>query len=136
YPPRYDIAMAHDFTRDRIVVFGGRSATGFALDETLEFGAHFQPFGLSCQGSAGAPQLVAGALPRIGTTCTVELTNLVPAMPFAAMAVGLSRSQWSGGSLPLLLTGVGLTGCRAYTSAELIVPIAASNGVATWSFPF
>lgn len=136
YPPRFEFAMAHDFVRDRIVTFGGVIANGGLRDDTWEYGAQFQPFGLGCPGSAGTPQLALGALPRIGQTCTIDVTNLVPAMPFAAMAVGLSRQQWAGGSLPALLNGIGLTGCRAYTSTELLVALPAVNGTATWSFAF
>ncbi|MBL9076908.1 MAG: hypothetical protein JNL08_05360 [Planctomycetes bacterium] len=136
YPPRHDFAMAHDIVRDRVVAFGGEIQNGGLRSDTWEYGAQFQPFGLSCLGSAGAPQLALGALPRIGTTCVVDLQNLVPTMPVAAMAVGLSRTQWPLGNLPALLTPLGMTGCRAYTSAELIVPLVASAGTASWSFTF
>jgi hypothetical protein len=136
YPPRADFAMAHDFVRDRIVAFGGVGATNMTFDDTWEFGAQFQPFGMGCAGSAGTPQLVGTALPRLGGVGSVALVNLPPSQPFGVMAVGLSRSQWPLGSLPMLLTNLGMPGCRAYTSAELLVPIAASNGVATWSFDF
>lgn len=136
YPPRAEFACAHDLGRDRLVVFGGSNATGFAQADTYEFGAHFQPFGLTCTGSAGAVQLVSVAPPRLANVCRVDVVNLPPAVPLAAFAIGLSRQQWAGGSLPFLLTGLGLTGCRAYTSAELIVQLLASNGVASWTFPF
>ncbi|MBX3462102.1 MAG: hypothetical protein KF830_02950 [Planctomycetes bacterium] len=136
YPPRAEFALAHDYARDRLVAFGGVGATNMQFDDTWEFGAHFQPFGTGCAGSAGTPQLAVGALPRLGTVCTVDLVNLPPGQPFGVMAVGLSRTQWPLGSLPMLLTGLGMPGCRAYSSAELLVPIPASNGVATWSFDF
>lgn len=136
WPPRAEFACAHDLGRDRLVVFGGSNATGFPLADTYEFGAHYQPFGLSCTGSAGPVQLLGVALPRLGNVGRVDVVNLPPSVPLAGMAIGLSRQQWAGGSLPFLLTGIGLTGCRAYTSAELVVPLLASGGVATWTFPF
>jgi len=136
YPPRADFAMAHDYVQDRITAFGGVTATNFTLDETMQFGAQFQPFGMGCVGTAGTPQLSLGSLPVLGTTCTVHLDNLLPSMSFGVMAVGLSRQQWSLGSLPMLLTNLGMPNCRSYTSAELLVPIPASGGTATWSFDF
>lgn len=136
YPPRADFAMAHDFTNDRITAFGGVTATGFPLDDTMQFGAQFQPFGNGCAGTAGTPQLRLGTRPVIGTTCTVHLDNLLPTMPFGVMAVGLSRTQWPLGSLPMLLTNLGMPNCRSYTSADLLVTIPATGGTATWSFAF
>ena len=38
------------------------------------------------------------------------------------------------GSLPALLDGVGMPGCRTYTSADLLVTLPASNGIATWTW--
>ncbi len=136
YPPRSDFAMAHDYVHDRITAFGGVSQSNMTLDDTQQFGAQFQPFGLPCPGSAGTPQLTLGTLPVLGTTCTLYLNNLVPSMQFGFMAIGLSRTQWPLGSLPMLLTNLGMPNCRAYTSAELLVPIPASGGTATWSFDF
>lgn len=136
YPPRDQFAMAHDFVHDRIVAFGGVIANGGLRDDTYEFGAQFQPFGIPCPGTAGVPQLGLVTLPQLNSVCSVTVDHLVPTMPFAVMAVGLSRTQWALGSLPALLTGLGMPGCRSYTSADLLVPIPAINGTATWSFDF
>ncbi len=135
YPARADFGLAHDFTRDRLVAFGGVQANGALRDDTWEYGAQFQTFGLACAGSAGTPTLTSGALPKLGATTTALVDHVPPAIPFAFMAVGLSRTQWALGSLPTLLTGFGMPGCRLYTSADLLVVIPATAGVATWSFP-
>ncbi|MFK7742203.1 MAG: kelch repeat-containing protein [Planctomycetota bacterium] len=135
YPPRADAAFAHDLTRDRILSFGGEIANGGLRQDTWEYGAQWQRFGLSCSGSAGPVTFTGVGLPRLGMTATAEVGNVPAASSVAFVAVGLSRTQWTGGSLPVLLTPLGLTNCRAYTSADLIVPVPANGGVAQWSFP-
>lgn len=134
YPPRAEFAMAHDLARDRVVAFGGVIANNSLRDDTWEYGAHFLPFGLGCAGSAGVPVMNLGALPRLGTTCSVDIANLPPASPLAVMVIGLSRTQWALGSLPMQLTAFGMPGCRTYTSADLLVALPASGGTAGWSF--
>ena len=133
YPPRAEFGMTHDFVRDRIVAFGGVTANNALRDDTWEYGAQFQPFGMGCLGSAGVPALSGGTPAKLGTTCTVDLTNLPAGSPFAFMAVGLSRTQWTFGSLPMLLTTLGMPNCRTYTSADLLTVVTATNGSATWS---
>ena len=134
YPPRGEFGITHDFVRDRLVLFGGAIANNSLRDDTWEFGAQFLPFGLGCAGSAGVPALVGGAPPQLGAMTTVTITNLPPGSPFAVLAVGLSRTQWALGSLPALLTNLGMPGCRSYTSADLLTTVPASGGVATWSW--
>ncbi len=134
YPPRSDFAMAHDFVRDRITAFGGVTASNALRDDTQQFGAQFQPFGMGCTGTGGTPQLVLGALPVLGMPLRVDIVNLPPGSTLASMAVGLSRTQWPLGSLPMLLTNLGMPGCRAYTSADALVTLPVVNGVATWTY--
>ena len=134
YPPRADFAIAHDFTRDRLVSFGGVIANNGLRNDTWEYGAHWQPFGLGCPGSAGTPTFIPGALPQISSTATAEIGNVPAGIPFAFMAIGLSRTQWAFGNLPALLTPFGMPNCRSYTSADLFLSIPASNGIATWSW--
>lgn len=133
-PPRGEFGVTHDFVRDRLVLFGGAIANGSLRDDTWEYGAHFLPFGLGCAGSAGVPTLVGGAPPRLGTTTTATLGHLPPASPFALLAIGLSRTQWAFGSLPMLLDPFGMPNCRTYTSADLLTTVPASGGAATWSW--
>ncbi|HEX5051748.1 MAG TPA: hypothetical protein VFZ65_08255 [Planctomycetota bacterium] len=134
YPARREFGMTHDFVRDRIVAFGGKTPTNALLDDTWEYGAQFQTFGMGCAGSAGTPLLTRGAPPKLGTTTSANLGNVPPAIPFAFMAVGTSRTQWAFGSLPTLLTPFGMPNCRSYTSADLLVVVPATAGSATWSF--
>jgi hypothetical protein len=134
YPARADSAVAHDAMRDRLVLFGGVIANGALQDDTWEYGAYWQAFGLGCAGSAGVPSLAGGATPRLGTTATANLGNLPPSSPFAFLAIGLSRTQLALGNLPALLTSFGMPGCRTYTSADLLTAVTASGGAATWSW--
>ena len=134
YPPRAEFGLAHDLARDRLVCFGGQIANGSLRQDTWEYGAQFQPFGMGCPGSAGVPALLAGLPARLGTTTSAVITNVPAASPFALLAVGLSRTQWAFGSLPMLLDPFGMPGCRTYTSADLLTALTASGGTAQWSF--
>lgn len=134
YPPRSNFGVAHDLVRDRIVAFGGKTANQALRNDTWEYGAQWQPYGNGCAGSAGVPVFTGVDLPRLGATATATIDNVPPAIPFAFVAVGLSRTQWAFGSLPALLTGFGMPGCRTYTSADLLAYAPATAGVATWSW--
>ncbi|HEU4418942.1 MAG TPA: hypothetical protein VFT55_08385 [Planctomycetota bacterium] len=133
YPPRAEAGIAHDFVRDRLVAFGGVEANGATLNDTWEYGAQFQPFGMGCLGSAGVPALAGGLPARIGSTASADITNLPPNSPYAFLAVGLSRTQWAHGSLPMQLASSGMPGCRTYTSVDQIFTLPASGGTATWT---
>lgn len=134
YPARRGAAVAHDFALDRLVAVGGKLANGSLRNDTWEYGAQWQRFGTGCPGSNGRPDLAGGSLPRLGFTCTAAVTNLPPTAGAAIMTVGLSRQQWAFGSLPMLLDPFGMTGCRAYASAEVATAVAAVAGVANWSW--
>ena len=134
YPPRADFGMTHDFVRDRLVAFGGVAANNELRDDTWEYGAQFQPFGMGCLGSAGVPALVGGLPAKLGWPCTADITNLPASSPFAFLAVGLSRTQWALGSLPMLLTNFGMPGCRTYTSLDQLLFVPATGGTATWAW--
>lgn len=134
YPPRAESAVTHDFVRDRLISFGGRIANNGLRNDTWEYGAHWQPFGIGCAGTAGVPTFAPGQLPQLGGVATVDIGNVPPGIPFAFVAVGLSRTQWLFGNLPMPLTGFGMPGCRSYTSADLLAYAPASNGIATWSW--
>ena len=64
----------------------------------------------------------------------MRIDNVPPAMTLAFVAMGRSRTQWARGSLPYLLTPLGMPNCRLYTSADLIVTVPANAGVATWTW--
>lgn len=134
YPPRADVGLCHDLVRDRIVAFGGKTANNELRDDTWEYGAQWQRFGTGCAGSAGTPVLTGRAAARLGTTCTADISNVPAGIPFAFMAIGVSRTQWAGGSLPAQLTPFGMPNCRTYTSADLLAYAPATAGTATWSY--
>ena len=134
YPPRAEMAMAHDLMRDRLVSFGGKVANNGLRNDTWEYGAQWQPFGMGCAGSNGTPTLTPGTPPNIGGVASLQIGNTPLASTFAFVSMGLSRTQWALGNLPALLDGLGMPGCRTYTSADLLVTIPASNGTATWTW--
>ncbi|MFO1077576.1 MAG: hypothetical protein U1E73_07605 [Planctomycetota bacterium] len=134
YPARHGFAMAEDLARQRIVAFGGQIANGSLQNDTWEYGAHWQPFGSGCAGTAGVPQLVPGALPQLGAACTAQLTNLPASSGLALIAIGFSRQQWALGNLPMLLTAYGMPGCRLYTSADATRALMPGGGSAQWSW--
>jgi hypothetical protein len=133
YPPRVQGAMTFDNTRQRMVYFGGRTASNATLDETWEYGASFRTFGTGCAGSNGVPHLASTQEPRFGSTYRVTLSNL-PANPVAMMVTGIRNDTWTFGTLPMLLTSFGMPGCRAYVSADLLQVVPVSGGSATWAW--
>lgn len=135
YPPRANFGIAHDFARNRIVAFGGVIANNSLRDDTWEYGAQFQPFGLGCTGSGGIPTLAMSTLPILGNTFSGQITNLPTNGPFVAALFGTSRTQWVPGTLPMLLTQWGMPGCRIYQSMDETVLLPVVNGTAQWNWP-
>lgn len=95
--------------------------------------AAYIPFGVGCAGSAGIPILgaAAGRRPRIGSTFTVQLSNL-PTGPDAGNAFILfGWSNTVAGSIPLPfdLSPLGLVGCTGFVSPDattLLSPMGSS----------
>jgi hypothetical protein len=134
YPARVDAAIEFDASRNRMVAFGGVIANNGVRDDMWEYGAHFQPFGLGCTGSAGVPAMTATTAPLLGGVFSGQVSNLPPSSPLAAALVGTSRTQWTQGSLPMLLGGFGMPNCRIYQSMDVVVMLPVINGVATWNW--
>src|SRR5262249_7770120 len=112
-------------------LFGSRSSA-----DTWEYGpvtpGAWVPFGAGCAGSAGVPVLAAGSelRPYPGNDLTVEVAP-VPANTAVIFSLGLSRTQWGGVSLPLLLDNLGMPGCALLTSGEAsLLRFATSSGAA------
>jgi hypothetical protein len=133
YPPRVQGAMTFDNIRQRMVYFGGRSASNAVFDETWEYGASFRTFGTGCAGSNGVPHLASSQEPRLGTTYRVTLSNL-PANQMAMMVTGVRNDTWAFGALPMLLTSFGMPGCRSYVSADLLQVVPVTGTTATWAW--
>jgi hypothetical protein len=86
--------------------------------------ASFTPFGAGCAGSAGVPALAAaaGQQPWIGSTFTVDFTNLPsPAQGPIFSCIGLSRTTWGPLPLPYPLAGFGMPGCFALVDPAVAV---------------
>lgn len=92
------------------------------------------PFGPSCRGSAGAPDLQAwsGLRPRLGQLWTVTAAPLTPGRA-VFVALGLSDSQAGAVRLPYDLSHLGMTGCQLLQSGELAFQAANPIGVIHWS---
>ena len=130
------MAMAYDSARGRTVVFGGFDGTA-AIQDTWELGgnaATYRTFGTGCDGSNGLPpRLEPQNMPTLGTTTSVDITDLPGSSGFVFLAGGLSDLTWGGLQLPIDLSSIGLTGCRAYISPDVGVVLAHTAGTATWS---
>lgn len=96
----------------------------------------FQPFGVGCAGTAGAPNLTAGAMPVLGAAFPVVLDSLpVSSWNVGWGMAGFGRKTWAGNPLPFDLQSLGMPGCML-----AIDPLAATlvdnlGGHATWSVP-
>ena len=123
--------IAFDPRRNRTVGYGS---------DTWEYGpttpAIFSSYGNGCTGSVGTPTLAAGnlSLPWVGDTLTLRLTGLPTAAP-CTMLVGESNTVWGSVGLPFDLGFLGMPGCPLLTPPTLLVPVTASNGIATLGLP-
>lgn len=93
-------------------------------------------FGTACAGHAAPPQLAVDPLApaRLGNAMTFLGSSLQPTQPAALLVIGLSDQVWSGGSLPLPLDFLGMTGCSLQVSTELILfGLVSSAGDAQWN---
>jgi hypothetical protein len=99
----------------------------------IEVGSVYSTFGPGCPGSLGVSQLTATALPRLGQTMRVDITNLPQLV--ALLLVGLSNTVSSFGALPLDLTPFGMPGCHGRVSTEVTVFVVGNTSTATFQFP-
>lgn len=131
--------IAYDSIRKKTVFYGEGQTWEYTPPPQVP--ATFVTFGAGCAGTAGVPTLAqsGGLLPYLGTTFPVRISNLSTSgfrVPFGLL--GASKTTWSGFTLPLDLTGVGMPGCTLYTGGEVVVQLQASAGSATWgiAIPF
>ena len=136
--------LAYDAARRRRVVMGGNQCNliggsfclGYLLADTWEYDvstpAWYTPFGSGCAGTAGLPVLASAPLqlPWIGTSVEVRVQPIPPGAP-TVMILGSSKSVFAGGSLPLGLGFLGMTGCSLLVSPDVVVPMASREGAAT-----
>jgi hypothetical protein len=118
--------LAFDVAHQNIVRFGGYTNPPYSLiNETWLYGAATRSFGNGCAGSAGTPVLQALTPPNLGLTYHLQLSNLVPATPIAAVAVGFTE-------LPgVPLATIGMPGCSAFVTPDVLVTVPA-GGTAGW----
>jgi hypothetical protein len=93
--------------------------------------ATFDTTGAGCPGSLGTPALrLTQPWTRawLGRTLSVDITNVPQA---AFLAYGLSPTTSGPFALPLDLTPFGLPGCTARVAFDAVVPLVATNQLAT-----
>ena len=122
-PPRGENATAYDIARGVTVVFGGYGYLG-TTTETWEYrlatSAQFHAYGSGCVGSGGVPSLQAqaGSTPALGTTFTMQVSNLPAAGGAGYVFFGLSNYQFGPLWLPLDAGIIGWTGCTGYVTPD------------------
>ncbi|MCR9247397.1 MAG: hypothetical protein NXI31_20395 [bacterium] len=130
------MGMAYDTVRARTVVFGGFDGTA-AIGDTWELGgddATYRLFGTGCDGSNNLPPRIApNALPAVGTTADLDIVDLPAGGGTAIVTIGLFDTVWNGQTLPLDLGPFGLSGCRAYASADASAVYSHANGTVNWA---
>ncbi|MEO6593612.1 MAG: kelch repeat-containing protein [Planctomycetota bacterium] len=124
-----DHVMAFLPASNQVVKFGGFSAAPNTLsNQTWELAAGI--YGRGCVGTNGVPTLSASAAPQLGMPLTFNVGNLNPTFNLAFVALGLTP-------LPGIdLTNVlGMTGCSAFSAADLLVSVTGSGGSASLVWP-
>lgn len=126
FAPGRDFGLAFDAPRRFVVRHGG--IAGAAINgETWRFGARAESFGAGCLGTNGVPALTSNDVPRTGGAWPLALTGANAVAPVAVVVLGLT-------SVPgFPLDGIGMPGCVAWVSADLLLAAPATNGVAAWS---
>jgi len=139
-PPQYLQGMVEDPVSGGILVYGAFGDGWVPLNDTwlyvpMVVPATFSTFGAGCAGTAGVPALAAapGQLPWIGSTLTLEFTNLPSTVLSPVIAsLGFSRTMWGSLPLPYPLAGFGMPGCFVFIAATFSRNLANAAGMATW----
>ncbi len=83
----------------------------------------FDRYGAGCAGSGGVPTIYGSGAPSVNRDLEIELSN-GPAASAAILAIGTSRTMWSGGVLPLPLDVLGASGCALLQDLTITLPAA------------
>lgn len=111
----------------RVVQFGGGNpVTGNGIADTWEYSRSLV-IGAGCAGSNGVPTLTAAAGPRLGQNYVQNLTNLNPTVPVAVLVLSLVQIP----ATPL--DSIGMVGCTAYVSPDVLLTVSAAAGNASYS---
>jgi hypothetical protein len=131
--------MAYVPALRKTLLFGGYTSGGFVA-ETYEWStdaiAAFTTSGQGCAGAVGTPQLNTsnGELPWAGDTFTLNYGPLAAgALP--TLVIGVSDTQWAGGSLPFSFAFLGRPQCNLLASTEAAIPGGTQNGFAVFPIP-
>lgn len=126
FAPGRDFGLAFDPVRRVVVRYGGIAGAGIN-GETWWYGARSELYGAGCFGSNGVPALTPDDAPRLGFGWPLTLANANLAAPVAALALGLTNAP----GLPLDV--IGMPGCTAWASADVLLAGPATGGIATWT---
>ena len=122
---RIGAGLAYLPSSRRVVQFGGmHPMTGAMFGDTWDYSRSLV-IGTGCVGSNGVPTLSAAAGPRLGQNYVTTLSNLNPAVPLAVLVMSLTALP------PTPLAGIGMTGCTAYITPDLLVTLTAAAGSAS-----
>ena len=122
---RYDAGLAYLPGSRRTLQFGGINPVTFTtLADTWDY-SRAAVIGTGCAGSNGVPELAATTGPRLGQNYTLTLDNLNPVLPIAVMVLSLT-------TIPATpLAGIGMPGCTAYISPDLLLTVSATAGTSS-----
>src|SRR5262249_9807287 len=105
--------------------------------DTWEYGgsaARYRTWGRGCAGSNGLePRLQPVTMPQLGSTWTVDLRDLAGGSGFALVVTALSDQSWNGAPLPVDLAPIGMPGCLARPSNDVVTVLANNNGTARFA---
>ncbi|MHC4896994.1 MAG: Kelch repeat-containing protein [Planctomycetota bacterium] len=131
-------ALATDPGSTRILLFGGTSGTAetHVLDLKNFSPAMYEPYGTSCKGTNGNPNLDALNCnpPFINETFTARVTN-IPSGAKVYFIIGLSNTTWNSNSLPMDWTFMGFNGCSLHTSLDIFFTIPTTGTTALFAAP-
>jgi hypothetical protein len=129
-------SMVFDSFRGRMVLFAGEDGGGGKLSDTQEYfhPSGYSPFGTGCPGSMGYAILgTSTTLPALlGAQLSAQIYN-VPTNTLIVMVTGFSNAQWTGGSLPASLAGLGMPGCDLLVSPDVLEPLLAVGNTAQYA---
>ena len=109
-------------------VFSPRVWNGTIIYDTTANPPSFVTWGAGCAGSNGVPRMNGGNAPKLGGLLRLDYTGMPLTSGVVMAIVGVSRTTWSGLTLPFSLAAINMPGCTLYTSVDLTYPGVISSG--------